>query len=99
MDIPPIVMLGFQIICSLLIALALWNLGQVSNKLEENTKSTNTIATNSARTDTKVDLLTARVETIAERTHTMSQDVTELKTLEKVRSRNGNGQSKRSGHG
>lgn len=95
MGIPTEAILAIQILCGLLTALALWLLKQMADKLEENTKSTHSIAVNSGKTDTKVDLLTSRVETISERTHKTAQDVTELMAYEKMRQKPG----KRVGHG
>jgi hypothetical protein len=75
-----LLVLGLQILIGLLVSLGLYWIKRLDTNLKENSKDTHTITVNSARTDTKVDILVTRVDTIAKRTHDIEQRVTELNT-------------------
>lgn len=91
-QINPYALLALQGLGACLGALALFILNrlakeqeQITEELKQNTASTSTIAQNGARTEERVAMIASRVETIANRTHIMAQDVARLKTLEEVR--------------
>lgn len=83
--IPQEAIVALQFVLTLLSGLLIFLVTKLFTKIEENTASTNTIAVNSAKTDTKVDQIGLEVKDIRFRTHKMSEQITILETTEKLR--------------
>lgn len=87
MEVPPIVLLGLQVLTGFVTVLIMFLISRVfaklddhADKLDENTKSTLTLAKASAVTDTKVDTLMIGMAEVRNRVNRMAEQVTILET-------------------